>query len=188
MTKLPIEIGECMRTIKIENSENYSEYLTMAHKKDLIQHLVDKYCIEIIDNIVSLEVTGGKNYTQHLLCRILQDNIFRFKKDTYIIIYFEKKINVKLYEIYNNKTFKILFIEDKEKQKDLDINLKFFEEQQYLFLKKTIPYSSKEINIEIEKNGQVLLKYNRILSYDDIQQDPTIINQVFEVLGITIEL
>lgn len=33
MTKLPIEIGECMRTIKIENSENYSEYLTMAQEK-----------------------------------------------------------------------------------------------------------------------------------------------------------
>lgn len=93
-----------------------------------------------------------------------------------------------MYEIYNNKTFKILFIEHKEKQKDLDINLKFFEEHQYSFLNKTIPYSSKEINIEIEKNGQVLLKYNRILSYDDIQQDPTIIDQVFEALGITIEL
>lgn len=87
-----------------------------------------------------------------------------------------------------NKTFKILVIEDKEKQKDLDINLKFFEEHQYSFYTKIIPYSSKNINIGIEKNGQVLLKYIRILSYDDIQEDPTIIDQVFEALGIKIEL
>jgi hypothetical protein len=57
----------------------------MAQKKDLIHNFLDNRWIEIIDNISSLGVTGEKNYTEHLLCRILQDNIFRFKKDTFII-------------------------------------------------------------------------------------------------------
>jgi hypothetical protein len=182
---LPIEVIAQMMSIKIDNFEN--EYITMTQQHDIICDLLDR--INIIDNISNRTFSNnGNHYECYLFALILEDNIFGFKKDTYIIIYFncEEKGDEIMYDLYKNKTFKVFVVEDKEKQKDFDFNLKFWKEHKHKFeTTKTIPYSSKNIDIIIEKNGQVVLRFKRILSHVDIQEDPSLITQLSK-MGVTI--